>query len=36
VSEFPVDPAVSEGRVPDRAPEAIPELHEVDCPDELR
>jgi NADH-quinone oxidoreductase subunit E len=36
VSEFPVDPAVSEGRVPDRAPEAIPELHEVDCPAQLR
>jgi NADH-quinone oxidoreductase subunit E len=27
---------VSEGRVPDRTPEAIPELHEVDCPAELR
>jgi len=36
VSELPVDPAVSEGRVPDRTPEAIPELHEVDCPAELR
>jgi NADH-quinone oxidoreductase subunit E len=36
VSELPVDPAVSEGRVPDRNPEAIPELHEVDCPAELR
>jgi len=36
VSEFPVDRAVSEGRVPDRAPAAIPELHEVDCPPELR
>lgn len=34
--EFPVDPAVSEGRVPDRASEGVPELHEVDCPDELR
>lgn len=34
--EFPVDPAVSEGRVPDRAPEGVPELHEVDCPPELR
>ena len=33
---FPVDRAVSEGRVPDRCPEAIPELHEVDCPPELR
>ena len=36
MSELPVDPAVSEGRVPDRSPEAIPELHEVDCPPELR
>jgi len=36
VSEFPVDRAVSEGRVPERSPEAIPELHEVDCPGELR
>ncbi|HET7054584.1 MAG TPA: NAD(P)H-dependent oxidoreductase subunit E [Solirubrobacterales bacterium] len=36
MSKLPVDPAVSEGRVPDRAPEAIPELHEVDCPAELR
>ena len=34
--DFPVDPAVSEGRVPDRAPEGVPELHEVDCPAELR
>jgi NADH:ubiquinone oxidoreductase subunit E len=36
VSELPVDPAVSEGRALERSPEAIPELHEVDCPDELR
>ena len=36
MSELPVDPAVTEGRVPERAPEAIPELHEVDCPVELR
>jgi NADH-quinone oxidoreductase subunit E len=36
VSDFPVDRAVSEGRVPDRSPGAIPELHEVDCPAELR
>ena len=36
MADFPVDPAVSEGRVPDRAPEGIPELHEVDCPVELR
>ncbi len=34
--ELPVDPAISEGRVPDRTPEAIPELHEVGCPPELR
>jgi NADH-quinone oxidoreductase subunit E len=33
---LPVDPAVTEGRVPDRDPEAIPELHEVDCPPQLR
>ncbi len=36
MSELPVDPAISEGRVPDRIPQAIPELHEVGCPDELR
>jgi NADH-quinone oxidoreductase subunit E len=36
VSELPVDPAVTEGRVPERAPEGVPELHEVDCPQELR
>ena len=36
VAELPIDPAVSEGRVPERAPEQIPELHEVGCPDELR
>jgi NADH-quinone oxidoreductase subunit E len=36
VNDFPVDRAVSEGRVPERSPEAIPELHEVDCPAELR
>jgi NADH-quinone oxidoreductase subunit E len=34
--EFPVDPALSEGRVPDRSWEEVPELHEVDCPTELR
>ena len=34
--ELPVDRAVTEGRIPDRTPEAVPELHEVDCPDELR
>ena len=36
MAEFPVDPALSQGRVPDRPPEEIPELHEVDCPPELR
>jgi NADH-quinone oxidoreductase subunit E len=36
MADFPVDQAVSEGRVPDRFPEQIPELHEVDCPAELR
>jgi NADH-quinone oxidoreductase subunit E len=36
VSELPVDRAVREGRVPERSPEAVPELHEVDCPAELR
>ena len=33
---LPVDPALTEGRVPDRSPQEIPELHEVGCPDELR
>jgi NADH-quinone oxidoreductase subunit E len=33
---LPTDRAVTEGRVPDRTPEAIPELHEVDCPPEMR
>jgi NADH-quinone oxidoreductase subunit E len=36
MADFPVDPAVSEGRVPDRSPEGIPELHDVDCPPELK
>jgi NADH:ubiquinone oxidoreductase subunit E len=36
VAELPVDQALTEGRVPDRAPEGIPELHAVDCPQELR
>jgi len=36
VSGLPVDQALTEGRVPDRTPEEIPELHQVDCPDELR
>ena len=33
---LPVDVAVTEGRVPGRAEQEIPELHEVDCPAELR
>jgi len=33
---LPVDQAVTEGRVPGRREEEIPELHEVDCPAELR
>ena len=36
MSNVPVDPALTEGRVPDRSPEEIPELHEVDCPPEMR
>lgn len=36
MKDFPVDLAVSEGRVPERASEGVPELHEVDCPNELR
>ncbi len=34
--DLPIDIALTEGRVPDRAPERVPELHEVDCPAELR
>ena len=33
---LPVDQAVTAGRVPDRREQEIPELHEVDCPPELR
>lgn len=36
MSHLPVDQALTEGRVPDRVPEGVPELHEVDCPPELR
>ena len=36
MAELPIDPALTVGRVPDRAPERVPELHEVDCPVELR
>jgi NADH-quinone oxidoreductase subunit E len=34
--DLPVDRAVSEGRVPDRMPERVPELHEVGCPADLQ
>jgi len=33
---LPVDRAVNEGRVPGRAEEQVPELHEVGCPPELQ
>jgi NADH-quinone oxidoreductase subunit E len=36
VSRLPIDQALTEGRVPDRAPEGVPELHEVACPPELQ
>jgi len=36
MSELPVDPALAGDRIPDRSSEEVPELHEVDCPDELR
>jgi NADH-quinone oxidoreductase subunit E len=36
VNRLPVDQSLTEGRVPDRTPEGVPELHEVDCPAELR
>ena len=36
MADLPIDPALVEGRVPERRPEEIPELHEVDCPPELR
>ncbi len=36
MNRLPIDQALTEGRVPDRAPEGVPELHEVDCPPELR
>ena len=36
MSRLPVDEALTEGRIPDRSPEQVPELHEVDCPAELR
>ncbi|HEV7400906.1 MAG TPA: NAD(P)H-dependent oxidoreductase subunit E [Solirubrobacterales bacterium] len=33
---LPVDQALTERRIPDRSSEQVPELHEVDCPAELR
>jgi NADH-quinone oxidoreductase subunit E len=36
MNHLPVDPALVEGRVPDRAPEGVPELHEASCPPELQ
>ena len=33
---LPVDPALTTGRRPEHDPETVPELHEVDCPPELR
>ncbi|HEY5709410.1 MAG TPA: NAD(P)H-dependent oxidoreductase subunit E [Solirubrobacterales bacterium] len=36
MSDLPIDIALTEGRIPDRTPEGVPELHEVDCPEELR
>ena len=36
MAELPLDKALVEGRVPDRSPGQIPELHEVGCPPELR
>jgi NADH-quinone oxidoreductase subunit E len=36
MAELPVDQALTVGRVPGRSQEEIPELHEVDCPVELR
>ena len=33
---LPVDVALTVGRVPERASEGVPELHEVGCPEELR
>jgi NADH-quinone oxidoreductase subunit E len=35
-TSLPVDRALTEGRVPGSGSEEIPELHEVDCPPELR
>jgi NADH-quinone oxidoreductase subunit E len=36
MSDLPVDPALVEGRHPDRAAEEIPEIYQTGCPDDLR
>ena len=36
MAELPVDKALVEGRVPGRSQQEIPELHEVECPTELK
>ncbi len=36
MNHLPIDQALTEGRVPDRAPEGVPELHEVNCPPALQ
>src|SRR5258707_12450501 len=36
MAELPLDRALTEGRVPDRSSEGIPELYEVGCPPELK
>jgi NADH:ubiquinone oxidoreductase subunit E len=36
MADLPVDVALTSGRIPGRTPEPVPELHEVDCPAELR
>jgi NADH-quinone oxidoreductase subunit E len=36
LDSLPVDPSLTVGRRPQTDPERIPELHEVDCPPELR
>jgi len=36
MAELPIDPALTDGRVPDRSPGQVPELHEVDCPEDMR
>jgi NADH-quinone oxidoreductase subunit E len=33
---LPLDPSLTTGRTPDRDPERVPELHEVDCPQDLK